>query len=276
MSLFCCPVCGASFVEENRTLRCANGHCFDRARQGYVNLLCTQTSSSKRHGDDRRMVQARQQFLEGGFYAPLQQEVARIAAAVLPASGALLDAGCGEGYYTEAVYASALQSGKSPSVAAVDISKDAAKAVARRLFPHECAVASVFSLPVEDHSFDLVLNLFSPCAFQEFWRVLRPGGLLLRVVPLRRHLYGLKAAIYDAPYENPEEETSLPGFSLVQRQELKWTLHLDTSAAIQALFEMTPYFYKTSAADQAKAAALSVLDTEVEFGILLERKDGQK
>lgn len=275
MSLFCCPVCRGALREEGQALRCVNGHSFDRAKQGYVNLLRSQASSAKRHGDDREMISARTRFLSAGFYTPLQEAVARLAADHAPSPCQFLDAGCGEGYYTEAVFSALLQAGKEPQAALVDISKDAVKAAAKRPFPHECAVGSVFSLPACDAQFHLVLNLFSPCAAEEFHRVLLPGGLLLRVVPLRWHLFGLKAAVYDTPYENPETEemSALPGFRLLKREELKWDLHLSDPGMIDALFKMTPYYYKTSAKDQAKLASLTHLDTEVAFGLLLEQKE---
>lgn len=258
---------------EEREAVCPRGHRFDRARQGYVNLLCSQASSSKRHGDDRRMVEARRTFLSHGHYAPLLEQVARTAAAAAPPVCELLDAGCGEGYYTEGIYRALAEAGKEVHVTAVDISKDALKAAARRPFPHDTAVASVFSLPVRSGSCHMAVSLFAPCAAEEFHRVLLPGGSLIRVVPLRRHLFGLKAAVYDAPYENPEEDEGLPGFTAPLRQELNWVLHLESREDIAALFEMTPYYYKTSQADQAKAAALERLDTELSFGILHYRKE---
>ena len=51
-----CPVCGGVLHREERSLRCGAGHCYDIARQGYVNLLRSNQSKTKRHGDDQRMV----------------------------------------------------------------------------------------------------------------------------------------------------------------------------------------------------------------------------
>ena len=273
MSILSCPVCRQPLQWDAQGMVCPSGHRFDRARQGYVNLLRSQASSAKRHGDDKRMVAARCRFLSGGYYAPLLDAVSAAAAEAAPRRYTLLDAGCGEGYYTEGLFRALSQAGKTGCMTAIDISKDALKAAGRRPFPHDTAVASVFALPVPAGSCDLVVSIFAPCAPGEFSRVLKRGGSLLRVVPLRRHLFGLKAAIYDSPYENPEEDFTLPGFSAPHVQKLCWNLTLDDPADIQALFEMTPYYYKTSAADQAKAAALTHLETELAFGILHYRKD---
>ena len=75
-----CPVCGGVLHREERSLRCGAGHCYDIARQGYVNLLRSNQSKSKRHGDDKRMVAARTAFLDAGYYAPLRDAVAAAAA----------------------------------------------------------------------------------------------------------------------------------------------------------------------------------------------------
>lgn len=40
-----CPLCAQPLAEEGNCLRCAAGHSFDIARQGYVNLLNVQQMS---------------------------------------------------------------------------------------------------------------------------------------------------------------------------------------------------------------------------------------
>ena len=218
------------------------------------------------------MVEARTRFLEQGFYEPLRSCLAELAVEYAPSPCAVLDAGCGEGYYTQGIAQALAEAGKAPHIAAIDISRDSAKAVARRSFAKQAVVASAFRLPVLPESCDLILDIFAPCAAGEFARVLRPGGVLLRAVPLPRHLFGLKAAIYEKPYENSPIEQALPGFESIARRDLCWTLTLDTPQKIDELFKMTPYYYKTSPADQAKVAALPSLSTELAFAVLADRK----
>lgn len=98
-----CPVCGGALHREERSLRCGAGHCYDIARQGYVNLLRTNRSKDKRHGDDKRMVDARTAFLDAGYYAPLRDAIAAAATEYTSGDAGVLDAGCGEGYYTARV-----------------------------------------------------------------------------------------------------------------------------------------------------------------------------
>ena len=154
----------------------------------------------------------------------------------------------------------------------MDISKEALKLAAKRggLI---CTVASVTDLPVPDESVDLILNVFAPEADAEFFRVLRKGGVLLRVVPCEEHLMGLKAAVYDTPRPNPAPQYAPDGFSLIERVDVRSTLTLNSTEEIQNLFSMTPYYYKTSVQDREKLTSLSSLTTELAFCIFAYKKD---
>ena len=264
-----CPVCGAALKQEAHVFRCEHGHSYDIAKKGYVNLLASNQSHNKRHGDDRTMVSARTAFLDAGYYAPLCEAVAAASTERTPDSPTILDVGCGEGYYSAAVYATLRAAGKSPDVRGIDISREALIAAHRRLPALNLAVASLARLPMADASCDLVMNIFAPVDAAEFRRVLRRGGTLLRVVPLERHLWELKCAVYDVPYENKAPDTALPGFALRERRDIVSRITLPTQAEIQALFMMTPYYYKTSRADQEKLLRLRTLETETAFGLLL-------
>ena len=265
---FCCPVCGELLVGE-RTLTCSNGHSFDKSKYHYVNLLLSNRSAGKRHGDDNLMVRSRGEFLDKGYYGPVRQAVLDVLRACAVPGMRLLDAGCGECWYT--AYFAAELSEFAPHVAGVDISKDALRWGAKR-GGVELAVASTAHLPVADASCDAVLNIFSPPEIREFHRVLKPGGVLIRALPLEGHLWALKSAVYDTPYRNPSPETSLPGFVPLSRQDLRYSIHLDNQADIRSLFTMTPYYYKTGAADQAKLQALHNLGETVEIAVLAYQK----
>ena len=268
-----CPVCGGALRREARTLRCARGHSYDLAKQNYVNLLMRNQSSDKRHGDDKLMVAARQAFLDAGYYAPLREALCTLAVKYSGNSADLLDVGCGEGYYTCAVRAALEASGKDCSAVGIDISKTALIAAARRDKALSLAVASVSALPVGDESCDLLMNVFAPHSDAEFRRVLRPGGILLKAVPLERHLYGLKAAVYDRPIENPAPDYAPEGFHFEERVDVCARIEVAPCEQIENLFMMTPYYYKTGVRDQAKLHALDRLQTEIAFGILVLRRE---
>ncbi len=267
-----CPVCGSPLFLLEKTYRCENGHCYDRAKSGYVNLT-PPSSGKKRHGDDKCMVLSRTRFLDKGYYDPLSRAVSRCVDDLSPAPRHIVDAGCGEGKYTADLLQQLKASGKEAEILGIDISKEALIGAARRSRELCLCAASTAHMPLADGSADLVLNLFSPFMTREFARILRPGGKLLRVVPLERHLWELKELIYEKPYPNPPMDMQAEGFLPPREQRLCYEIELGSGEDIMALFQMTPYYYKTGKEDQAKARLASHLKTRLEFGIYLYEKE---
>lgn len=267
-SFFTCPVCGKALMGD-KTYKCENNHSYDKNKHGYLNLLMSNAASSKRHGDDRRMVLARSEFLDKGYYAPVRDALTD-ALRCRPKDGMrVLDAGCGEGWYT-AHFAEAL-SALHPDIAGVDISKDALRQAAKRGL-RELAVASTAKLPVASDSCDAVLNIFSPPELKEFHRILSTDGVLIRALPMENHLLGLKKAVYDRPLLNPAPVTEIDGFTLSEAVPVQYAITLDSTEDIWNLFTMTPYYYKTGKVDQEKLLHLQHLTTEVEIMVLSYRK----
>lgn len=229
------------------------GHSFDKAKEGYVNLLL-KNSSGKRHGDDKLMVAARKAFLDKGYYAALRESIAKI----LGKNHTVLDSGCGEGYYTS-------RFAEDNTVMGIDISKDALKYAAKRCKNASFAVASIAQIPLSDNSVDAVINIFAPDSPAEFARVLDTNGRLIAVQPLENHLWELKSAIYEKPYKNPPLELKKQGFELKSTKEVKYKITLENSEDILSLFKMTPYYYKTSESDQKKLSNLNSLRVSLEF-----------
>ena len=265
-ALLKCPVCGLELVEEERLFRCATGHSFDKASAGYVNLY-RPGCQGKVHGDSQEMVAARRRFLELQFFEPLRTALAGWIQDHVRNGAVLLDAGCGEGYYTNAV---APYFGR---VVGVDLSKDAVRRAAKKGGGNTFyCVASIFDLPVLDEGVDMISSIFAPYAKEEFYRVLRPGGFVIAVVPGKEHLWGLKQVLYENPYENDESGYTLPGFSLVFQQKLCYHVTLPSSGAIQDLFHMTPYFWKTPRQAAERLGTLESLETPMSFVILAYQK----
>ena len=189
--MFICPVCGNLLQKEEKAYICPKGHNYDLAREGYVYLLPPNKKHSKDPGDNKQMVAARRAFLETGLYQPFSDELDRLALECLGKNGSpvVLDAGCGEGYYTGRL-AQAL--GERARVFGFDISKCAVRAAAKRYREIAFAVGSSFGIPFADAAADLVVNVFAPIVPEELARVVKPGGHLILAVPGERHLYGLK------------------------------------------------------------------------------------
>ena len=273
-SLFVCPLCGGALTRQGGSYLCPNGHCHDVAREGYTYLLPVNRKHSRAPGDDKTMAAARNAFLGKGYYAPLRDMLCQLSVALTGPAPAVLDSGCGEGYYTAGIYQALCAAGKAPVMAGIDISKPILRLAAKREKALQLAVASSYHLPVTDSSIDLLLNCFSPLAIEEFHRVLRPGGYFLYVVPGQWHLWELKQVLYDRPYPNEVKETPYPGFRYADIRHVSDVIHLDCPADIQALFSMTPYCWKTPKSGVEKLCELSELDCRIAFGIHVFQKEG--
>ena len=251
--------------EDGNSVRCTGAriHCYDRAKSAYLNL----TSPKDGEGDLKDAVRARKAFLEAGYYEPLSDAVN----ALLDEIGAqsVLDAGCGEGYYTNRM-------GSARDVLGVDLSRagidSAAKAAKQSGSGAAFAVASLFTLPVQDATFDAVTNLFAPCAEEEFCRVLKADGALILVGAGERHLLGLKEILYENPYLNPGRADLPVGMKQEAHRRLHYTVTVKGREHIDALFSMTPYYWRTPSDGRERLAACEELCTEVDFDIYLFRK----
>lgn len=266
---FLCPKCRGRLEKVNNSAVCENGHSYDRSKHGYYNLLL---GSGGTHGDNREMVLCRKRFLELGYYKPLSDAVCELVLKYTAAGASVLDTGCGEGYYTDAVERVLFMRDGESDVSAFDISKDAVGYAARRNGRLKTAVFGSYHMPLADGEFSLVLNMFSPNAAAEIHRVLQNGGIYIMAIPAAEHLFSLKAAIYEHPYKNEVQDTALSGFELLEKRSVSYTMPLCSKDEISALFGMTPYAYRTRKGDRMNIEALDSLSVEADFLILVYKK----
>ncbi len=267
---FICPNCGGKLNIQEKTALCERGHSFDRARGGYYNLLLSSVGGV--HGDNKEMVLARRAFLNGGYYEPLARWIGAIVHEEAPVGGAILDAGAGEGYYTDFIERTLFERDGISDVSAFDISKDAVREIHKKNPRISLAVAGSYHMPIADGEFDVVINTFSPLALEETRRVLKQGGHFIMAIPGEMHLFDLKSVIYDTPYKNEVADTSLEGFELISDDSLTYKFNLTSSEAIANLFMMTPYAYRTRPSDRDRVLALKTLECTADFRIFLYKK----
>jgi len=247
-----CPVCAEPLVAGERAYTCAHGHSFDRARQGYVNLL----RPTRLRGDTPEMLRARRRFLDAGWYAPLADAIgeevatwlAEAGAALSPESRVALDVGCGEGYYLSRLagtLAPALDAG-GWRLYGLDLAKDAVRMAAGRSQQVTWLVASSKDrLPFADAGVGALLSIFAPRHAEEFARVVAPGGLLLVVTPTGEHLAQARAALpwmlAPEPIKDARLRATLEGaFALTEGRGVRYTLALDATA-LTDLAQMAPH-----------------------------------
>ncbi len=264
-----CPVCSSDVYEseDKKSLFCRGPrrHCFDFSSDGYVSL------SRQGAGDSKQAIASRRSFLSKDYYLPLAEKICEVAARHVSSDAVILDAGCGEGYYTNKI------AEKFGFALGFDLSKFGVAAGAKSarregIYNTFYATGSVFELPVKDASVDCVVNIFAPCAESEYMRVLKDGGVLIVVGAGKDHLMGLKRVLYESTYENRERADLPTSTELIERLTLKYEIEVNGQSDVDSLFSMTPYYWRTSEADKEKLLGVECLKTEVEFEIYVYKK----
>lgn len=251
-----CPVCSEKLTKTERLYTCENFHSFDMAKEGYVNLLTGKHKAGELIGDNRDMARARRTFLEKGYYDFLADALCDY----IRQGDKLLDISCGEGYYTDY-----MRRKTGADVFGFDISKEMIRLAAKKYKEVEFFVANIAKIPVKSESVDVAVQICAPFSEKEFARILKKDGILLSVVPGKRHLWGLKELLYENPYENNEDTTEYEYLKKADCVTVKKTVTLPGQDEIMSLFAMTPYYYKTGERDRLKLQNKNSLTTELEF-----------
>jgi 23S rRNA (guanine745-N1)-methyltransferase len=257
-----CPLCQLPLSVNTQGFNCSNKHQFDLAKEGYVNLLPVQNKSSKVPGDSKTMVMARRAFLSSGAYAFLRQAVTQQVKYHTISDATIIDLGCGEGYYTQALSEQAPQQ----SIYGVDIAKPAIRYAAKRDKAVNFSVASHLNLPFADNFAGMICKIFAPMTCSQVLRVLKPQGLLLSVVPGPKHLLELKQIIYDYPKLH-QAETCPEGLSLISSRQLTEQQTLKEQRQIASLSQMTPFAWKIN--DEKRQQLIQSGDFTVTFDFVI-------
>lgn len=307
VSLFICPLCQSPLQPAIDTWRCdgslhlkQTAHPFDVARQGYVNLLPVQQKKSKAPGDSQASIEARKRFLNAGHYQPLQALICQkmvelLAKKELPSEQTgkpvnWLDIGCGEGYYTQAM----AQTGMDTLIAA-DISKPAIVELAKAskaisslwnqqdkndgietavIYP---LVTSAAHLPLRAQNINGISSIFSPILPAAFNEVLSDEGYLIIAKPDIRHLATMREALFDDVREHDSDkflQELAPYFTLLNTYNVSTELKLSADD-LADLLTMTPYAYRAhSEKRQALLASVATetFATEAKFVIYILQK----
>lgn len=274
-----CPLDGDPLSQVNKALTCQNGHCFDLAKTGYVNLLPVQNKRSKDPGDSKAMVASRQAFLNSLAYQPIAKKLNQIVTSQLKLPKTqeqglrLLDAGCGEGYYLS--HLAAQEDYFLADSVGLDISKWAITAASKRNKFLSWIVGSNAHLPMPEARFDGILCLFGFPIWSEFERVLGDQGFIIIADSGEDHLIELREQLYPEirPYKAPNY-ADIEGLDLLSTQSLRFTFELESNQDIMNLLAMTPHMHKAPYAGLKAIEELTqlTLTADVSFTVLQKRK----
>jgi 23S rRNA (guanine745-N1)-methyltransferase len=255
-----CPVCGEALTEQDRSYTCPKGHCFDKAKEGYVNLLTASHKPGSNIGDNKDMALNRKNFLSKGYFDALVRGLIEFIEEKSLPRPTIADICCGEGYYGERI-----KNAIDCDLFGFDLSKEMVRLASKRKNEITYFVGNLARIPVKDKSVDISLHLFAPFHEKEFSRITKDGGYIVSVVAGENHLFELKALLYDTPYKNDEQPPETEKLTLSEKRKVTAKVHLQSNEDIMALFKMTPYYYHTKDEDKVKLSSISEMDITTEF-----------
>ena len=269
---YICPLCHKALKLIEKTFKCENNHSFDKAKQGYVNLLPVQYKHSKAPGDNKAMVEARRAFLDKGFYQLLVDKMRELHAKYDIAGSNLLDAGCGEGFYTHQHKVQGGNEENSNTVYGVDIAKEAIKIAAKRYKNCHFSVGTLSKLSFESNFFSWVTSVYAPILEEEFTRVLKDKGYLLTVTPAENHLFELKSLIYTQANTHDTSNPMVKNLTLVEEHRLTYPMHFEQSEDVLSLLAMTPFAFKAGNDVLEKIKSIDKFSCQADFILRLYQK----
>jgi len=236
MHLLRCPLCGGAFSLQGKSLVCEKRHTYDIARQGYVNFVPGQKEMFYK----KELFESRARVFEAGIYRPVVERVsAAIERFVQKEIPTLLDAGCGEGYYTKNVCDQ-----REMTRIGFDLSKDAVRLAARGQTQAHFFAADLKRIPMKDRSVDVLLDIFTPANYAEFARVLAPEGVIIKLAPRSGYLHQLRTLAGDRlrhqDYDGGDvERYAHEKMNVLAQEAITYTLPVNCGTA-EHLARMTP------------------------------------
>ncbi|WP_295730177.1 methyltransferase domain-containing protein [uncultured Limosilactobacillus sp.] len=188
LAMLRCPVCQAPFIEiKDQQLGCVNHHQLNINKHGYVYFLQKGVKTEY----DRDILVARRQLLSAGLFKGI---IDAIDEELGSTPQTILDVGSGEG--TPLFQLQQRRHSKDNAYVGFDISRPGVQLATQLSDQLFFCLADLRQLPFRDNSFTSIIELFSPSDYQEFHRVLQPGGKIVKVIPNSKYLKELRQLLY--------------------------------------------------------------------------------
>lgn len=275
-----CPICDSSMkIQDLKSLACSNRHSFDIAKQGYLNLM---THHIKTNYDKSLFEARRNVIVESDFFKPFNTEITKLINKYTASKSnlSLVDMGSGEGSHLYNM-TNELQSRFDKTVTGVglDISKEGILEAGKNYEDHIWIVADLAKTPLADRMFDVMLNILSPSNYEEFNRLLKDDGIIIKVVPREGYLKELRQYFYEESekkdYSNEKViELFKERFELVDQSMINYTSDLDESA-LQALVKMTPLTWGVEDSVVQRFLESRISHVTVDLDIMIGRKKSE-
>ncbi|MCZ0717542.1 putative RNA methyltransferase [Aerococcus kribbianus] len=265
-----CPHCQEKLAWTGQQVSCPQGHSFDLAKSGYLNLA---PQHQEKHYHKDLFVARYQLMAQHEFYQGIYQDIL----ALLDKhhyqahnSCHIIDLGTGEGSHFDQFLQAYQSAYPQDNFAAMgfDLAKDGIQIAAKHHYQALWTVADLGHIPLADNSVDLALTILSPSNYNEVKRVLKTGGYLIKVIPGPNYLAELRACVLSADKQKQDSQTTMSRFQTEFNQvdaidyQRDFTLN---SSSRDALLKMTPLTWHADAEQLAAAQKLSHIQVDLKI-----------
>lgn len=280
IKLFRCPICYDHMkMEDSYSMICLKNHCYDLSKKGYINLL----PKTMGKGYDKDMFESRHIISNSGFFDNMLNELIEIiicnSNVIEPNSERLiLDAGCGEGSHLSYILKKLVGNKKESFVGVgIDISKEGIQVASRYNNDSIWCVADLANIPLDQEKADVILNILSPSNYSEFKRVLKKGGMMLKVVPEENYLIELRDIFYrgteKTTYSNKDVIDKFDeNFDILQRKRITYNVEIER-ANLEHLLNMTPLTWGINSDRIGEALKEGITNITVDLAIIVGKAD---
>ncbi len=270
-----CPVCANPLNQYNKSYSCLNNHAFDKAKQGYVNLLLANQKKTLQPGDNKEMVASRLAFLKQDYYLSISEALNTVISKIISLKTHnhhlhIADLGCGVGYYLSALKKYLSLNECLAEYWGIDISKEAIHSASQYDKTISWLVGSTKTLPFAPQSVDILLSVFAPIYPEEVKRILAPNGRIFVITPASSHLLELRKLLFEQVKESDSEKIlqKMNGFfELVDTVPVRSSIHLTSKNEIENLLKMTPFYWKSNLTKKMELLSLNELTVTIDINI---------
>ena len=246
-----CSVCKRPLQKYANVYRCEDGHSYDIAKEGYVNLILANNKNSKEPGDNREMMLARRNFLNSGAYDKLLEEIATVLKSCVCEDSVIVESGCGEGFYISSIK----NFFPKTECFGFDISKEAIRFACKRTRNVNFFVSSSYNCNIKSNSADIALVIFAPFVELELDRILSDSGTVVLVKPRAEHLLELKQQFYEQI--KPVKVQTYKKFYVYKTINVSYNIY-PSKDNLENLLKMTPFYYQVNDEKKQKLSKISL------------------
>lgn len=189
---FICPYCKNSLELNVTSLKCHNNHTFDLTKKGTINFIAsTKIKESKIYNE--KLFTCRRKFIQKGYYEEVYNIIVGTINSLNLNNLSILDLGCGEGTHTINILN---KISGNYNYCAFDYSKSAINLASDYNSTNRFYFdGDVNNIPITTNSIDVIIDFLSPYSESEVKRVLKKGGMFIKVSPNKDYLLELRQAL---------------------------------------------------------------------------------